>query len=86
MKICNIYILANLVLASLLYIVIIGCSTDNLKPTSVSNIVVEKKVAVACEVPKIDCNFKGELFEPTVKLLECIKLQKEVIRICTETK
>lgn len=65
-----------------------GCAEkqDTLKPTSEKVSVIEKKVAVACEVPKIDCNFEGKGIVPTKKLLECVKLQKEVIRICTEKK
>lgn len=76
----------NLILIALTMLLITGCASDSLKPTSMKDIVVEKKVAVACEVPKVECDFKGELFEPTIKLLECVKVQKEVIRICTETK
>lgn len=79
----KIYNLLVIVLISLMFI---GCGSKDPKPTSLGNIVIEKKVAVACEVPKAECDFKGEMFEPTIKLLECVKLQKEIIRICTETK
>ena len=65
-----------------------GCAgkEDTLKPTSEKVNIIEKKVAVACEVPKIDCDFEGKGIVPTKKLLECVKIQKEVIRICTEKK
>ena len=67
---------------------IIGCASeqDTLKPTSTNVNVVEKNVVVACEVPKVECEFAGKGFIPTRKLLECVKIQKEVIRICTEKK
>lgn len=65
-----------------------GCvgKEDALKPTSEKVNIVEKKVVVACEVPKVECDFEGKGVIPTKKLLECVKIQKEVIRICTEKK
>ena len=44
----------------------------------------EVKVPVKCEVPKVICDFSGEGFTPTIKLLECIKEQKEIIKRCSE--
>ena len=88
----NIWTIVILILMVLAYFIVLvvftGCGSkaDTLKPNSAQTIVVEKKVIVGCEIPKIECDIKGELYEPTIKLLECIKLQKEVIRICTETK
>lgn len=63
-----------------------GVKEDALKPTSEKVNIVEKKVVVACEVPKVECDFEGKGVIPTKKLLECVKIQKEVIRICTEKK
>lgn len=86
MEISNIQIIvfAALVAATTL---LAGCATtDELKPNSYPTIIVEKKVPVKCELPTIQCEFKGEGLTPTIKLLECVKLQKEIIKICTETK
>lgn len=71
-----------------LIILLNGCGeqTDPLKPTSTKVQIVERKVIVACEIPKIECEFSGEGFIPTKKLLECVKIQKEALRICTEKK
>lgn len=44
----------------------------------------EVKVPVKCKVPKIDCNFKGEGFDPTIRLLECIQLQKRALEACAK--
>lgn len=44
----------------------------------------EVKVPVKCKVPEINCSFKGEGFEPTIKLLECIQLQKRALEACAK--
>ena len=76
------------IISTIMLILYAGCvkKQDTLKPTSEKVNVIEKKVAVACEVPKVECEFEGTGVVPTKKLLECVKLQKEVIRICTEKK
>lgn len=81
---------AFLLLSCMLLVVMLlnhGCASDQpdpLKPTSSRTQVVEKKVVVACEIPKIHCDFEGKGIIPSRKLIECVKLQKEVIKICTE--
>ena len=72
---------------SMVVIILTGCKEkeDTLKPTSSKVQIVERKIIVKCELPEVECEFTGEGFEPTRKLLECIKTQKEAIRICNET-
>lgn len=79
---------ATLMFLSMVGLVFFGCSTepDRLVPNSQQIIVQEKKVIVSCKIPKIECDFTGTNFEPTKKLIECIKKQKEAIRICNDTK
>lgn len=77
--------IANVLILSIL---LLGCSKQEevSKPASARVKVVEKSVVVTCEIPEIDCDFSGKGFEPTKKLLECVKLQKEALRICSEAK
>ena len=76
-----------LIIVLILIFLLIGCGEKgkDIKPTSLRHVVVEKIVVVGCDIPKIECDFKGESLGPTIKLLECIKKQKEALRICTET-
>jgi hypothetical protein len=71
-------------------IVIVGCSntttTEQLQPCSAKVETVEVKVPVACQIPKVTCDFSGENFEPTQKLLDCLILHKKLLKACTETK
>lgn len=66
----------------LIVLFFLGCS----KPIKIVNKdqVIEKKVMVKCPIPKIDCDFNGEGFEPTKKLLECVIKQKKVLDLCTK--
>lgn len=87
----NIYNVHNIFLMVCLIIVVMimshGCAStqqDTLKPNSTKVQVVEKKVIVACEIPKVHCDFEGKGIIPSRKLIECVKIQKEVIKICTE--
>ena len=77
-----------LLFLSLIAVTFFGCSTeqDRLVPNSQQVIVQEKKVIVSCKIPEIECEFSGNKFEPTRKLIECLKKQKEAIRICNDTK
>lgn len=65
----------------------ISCSSkcsECLQPTSSKVQTVEVKVPVACELPKIECDFSGNAFVPTQKLLECIIIQKKLLKKCSE--
>lgn len=46
--------------------------------------VVETKVLVGCQLPKIECEFTGEGFTPTEKLLDCVQKQKKALELCQE--
>lgn len=84
----NIWVLIAF-LAIAVLIGVTGCSSkteEYLKPCSSKVEVVEKYIPVACEVPKVDCNFTGDNFEPTQKLLDCLILHKKLLKACTETK
>lgn len=72
-------------LGIIVLITCIGCGQqDNLHPTSCKAQVVEKIVVVGCPIKKPDCEFSGEGFIPTKKLLECVKLQKLIIEECSQ--
>ena len=78
----------NVLLLMVVMYFVTGCAKDqdDLKPTSQQTVIQKQNVIVKCEVPKVECEFAGKGFIPTRKLLECVKIQKEVIRICTEGK
>lgn len=59
-----------------------GCKEDPVPPTRTVYKTKFVDKPVKCERKRIDCSFKGQGFEPTVKLLECIKLQKETMKGC----
>ena len=67
--------------------VLVGCSSSSttvLGPTSCKAQIIEKQVIAGCPIQEIDCDFSGENFEPTRKLLECVKLQKVVLEQCAK--
>ena len=39
-------------------------------------------VPVPCDVPDVNCSFKGEGSEPVIRMLECIVDQKKAIEVC----
>ncbi len=43
----------------------------------------EVKVEVPCKLPEIDCDFVGEGFVPTEKLLQCVVTQKRALETCS---
>jgi len=62
-----------------------GCSLCPKPPQPEPRIIYkvkEVKVPVKCKIPKINCDFNGTNFQPTVKLLECIVKQKRAIEMC----
>lgn len=73
-------IMKNIGLGCLISFLLVGCSS---KQTVVSDIEIQKVyVPVKCEVPEVHCDFKGEGYTPTQKLLECIVLQKRALEVC----
>ena len=76
-----------LVFITLILIVLFctGCCNTVAQTTKtvVSTDVVQVKVPVACQFPKIACNFDGEGFTPTEKLLECVVIQKQLMDACS---
>lgn len=62
-----------------------GCTTVNTpERLVVKQEVVETKVMVGCQLPKIECDFTGEGFTPTEKLLDCVQRQKKALELCQE--
>lgn len=60
-----------------------GCCTK-LPPEQVITIETKiVKVPVPCEVPKLNCDFKGDGFVPTTKLLECLIQHKRALEVCS---
>jgi len=63
-------------------LIVIGCGDKNPNPEHDVVVVTKVKkiyIETGCKVPNIDCDFTGDGFEPTVKLLECVSLQKHVL-------
>lgn len=44
--------------------------------------IIEKNIVVGCPIPEYKCEFRGNNYMPTRKLIECIALQKEIINNC----
>ena len=61
----------------------IGCVKK--EPIKVYEIVEVPKIIV-CTPPKVTCDFKGEGWTPTIKLVECIMEQKRAIEYCSNIK
>ena len=70
-----------------------GCSSSNidsryigndLKPNSERINIQERIVTVKCKIPEVECEFSGDNYVPTKKLIECISLLKEAIRVCNQ--
>lgn len=72
----------NVISFWLIALFFLGCT----KPIKIINKdqIVKEKVMVKCSIPKIDCEFSGENFEPTKKLLACVIKQKKAIELCTK--
>lgn len=69
----------------ILFMVIIlnGCVCEPLPPKVVTE-TIYVKVPVKHKLPDINCDFSGDGFEPTEKLLQCIVKQKRVIELNNE--
>lgn len=84
----KLYSLITLFLIStLLALSAFGCAdklNGNDSKVIVDTRTVEVKVPVKCQIPKIECDFTGDGFTPTEKLLACVKTQKTVIDACVE--
>jgi len=70
-----------------------GCWWDKPKPSCKCETkyvykykIKEVKVPVKLHVPEVKCDFKGDGFEPTIKLLECIVKQKKVLEAISSGK
>jgi len=61
-----------------------GCASKPCPEPPVVTLYKEKVVykETPCKVPDFTCDFSGEGYDPTVKLLECISLQKRIIETC----
>lgn len=72
----------------ILPIVFIGCFSNKevcKEPKVITKVeVVEKIVPIKCKVPEVHCEFGGDDFEPTKKLLECIVEQKRALEVCRD--
>ena len=73
-----------MVLGALL--VLTGCSTPTTKPVPPTIITEYKTVEVyvtkPCDAPMPTCDFSGDGFEPTVRLLECLTTLKRTLKYC----
>lgn len=66
--------------------VLAGCGVKTITKTElvVDTQTQDVYIPVKCEIPEISCEFKGEGFVPTEKLLDCVIKQKRAIEICTK--
>ena len=66
---------------------LVGCATTKIKQLSGETVVkiekVKEYVVEKCHVPDDLCEFSGEGFIPTEKLLNCIIIQKRYLDICS---
>lgn len=62
----------------------IGCSTHEIRKEVVEVVdTVEVSKPVPCKVDNFTCDFTGDLYTPTYKLLTCVIIQKRIIEICS---
>ena len=73
-------------LALIISFLISGCVTTKVTDTKYVTVTetIDNKVAVKCEIPKVECEFSGQGVVPGQKLLKCIVLQKKIIEACTK--
>lgn len=79
-------ILSSLILLVLM-VLLTGCGSTK-EPLIITKIEIQEKLVEVnkCKVPELHCDFSGEGFEPTKRLLECVILQKKYLDICTGKK
>lgn len=84
MKIFNISLFLSLCF------LLVGCSTVKVKQLEGETVVkiekVKEYVVEKCNVPNNLCEFSGEGFIPTEKLLNCVITQKHYLDICSGKK
>lgn len=71
---------------SLIFILLflVGCSTVEVRREQVLvDNPIEVGVPVPCKVDGLTCDFTGENYIPTYKLLQCVIVQKRIIEICS---
>lgn len=76
---------------SLFFIILLnGCASTKVKEVKGETVVkietVKEYVIEKCVVPDNLCEFSGEGFEPTEKLLNCVITQKHYLDICSGKK
>lgn len=63
----------------------VGCTKEECKPEIQTIYKTETIVkTIPCPTIKVDCDFKGEQFVPTKKLLDCVILQKRALELCNK--
>jgi len=65
------------------------CDKECTRPPAIIQTVTKTKIVkvpVACKHEKIQCDFNGSGYTPTIKLIECIVTQKRVIEACEHPK
>ncbi len=77
-------ILSSVLVILISMLLFTGCAQKH-EPIIITEVDVQEKVVESgkCNIPEISCDFKGEGFEPTKRLLECVILQKKYLDICT---
>jgi len=70
------------IISAIFALMLTGCFEDPKPPEKEVVIKTETQkvnTPVTCEVPKVTCDFKGDGFTPTIKLLECVAKQKYIL-------
>lgn len=63
---------------------LVGCSTVEVRREQVLvDNPIEVGVPVPCKVDGLTCDFTGDNYIPTYKLLQCVIVQKRIIEICS---
>jgi hypothetical protein len=86
----KIFSLIMLVFAGLYFAGCIFDSPEPCKPCPPPQVTIQYKTQyvdrpVPCPDQNVTCNFKGEGYTPTQRLLECVVLQKRALEVCYGT-
>lgn len=68
----------------LLTLFLVGCGEEIIRTEYLRDVdTVEVYKPVPCKVEGFTCDFTGDNYIPTYKLLTCVIMQKKIIEICT---
>jgi len=80
-----------IILSALIAMLFTGCGVEPKPcvPKTVTKVIYKTKIVkvpVPCDMKKPTCDFKGDGYEPSIRMMECIVTQKKVIDACLKPK